>query len=114
MSRHRPLTLSLFALFSSLAAAADETPPVGQTSATAVASPAFCLFEIEPRPEQRTFINLGIVQYIELRPDELRISYGGGNLGSGHEFRMPLRREDEGLGYIQRMKETATRCAERH
>jgi len=85
------------------------------TDSSAPASTAFCLFELparsEPQGEFRTLINLGIVQYIELWPQEVRIYYGGGNLGSGHEARMPVANTDEGRAVIGRMQAAAARCA---
>lgn len=73
-------------------------------------STAFCLFEIPQEGERRLWLNLGIVQYVELRADELRVYYGGGNLGSGHEFRLRAGRK-EGEAFIRRMQEAAASCA---
>lgn len=75
-------------------------------------SASFCLFEASsPQSDKRIFLNLGIVQYVELRADEVRVYYGGGNLGSGHEFRMPVRSNEEALAYLQQMQATAASCA---
>ena len=94
-------------LASHLLTAAAQTPAAPGMPATPTASASFCLFEVAPQTDRRTFLNLGIVQYVELRTDELRIYYGGGNLGSGHEFRLPLRDNAEGEAYLQRMQATA-------
>lgn len=74
-------------------------------------STAFCLFEMPAQAERRVFVNLGIVQYVELRPDEVRVYFGGGNLGSGHEFRLPLHGPDDGPAYLRRMQARAAECA---
>jgi hypothetical protein len=81
-----------------------------QPNLPAPASAAFCLFVFPADGEKRAWLNLGIVQYIELRPFELRIYYGGGNLGSGHEVRVPIAGADEGLAIMQRMQAAAAAC----
>ena len=54
-------------------------------------STAFCLYELPPDGDgKRRWINLGVVQYVEFDRNELRIYYGGGRLGSGHEAHLPL------------------------
>jgi hypothetical protein len=59
------------------------------------------------------WLNLGIVQYVEMRSDEVRVYYGGGNFGSGHELRVRIASRDEGLTFLQRMQAAAARCAGR-
>jgi hypothetical protein len=81
-----------------------------QESSLPPGSTAFCLFEVSGHGEKKVFINLGIVQYIEVLRDELRISYGGGNLGSGHEVRLPIKNVDEANVFLQRLKQTAADC----
>ena len=95
------LALSWSAFGAALAQPIDPPPP---------GSPAFCLFELPPDGDKRVWINLGIVQYVELHAGELRLSYGGGNLGSGHELRLPLASRDDGLGFMRRMRDTAAAC----
>jgi len=91
------------------AAASGETPLL--TSGAGAASSAFCLFELPSAPGgARRLINLGIVQYVELAGDELRIAYGGGNLGSGYEARLALKNEEQGLELLARMQKTAREC----
>lgn len=96
------LILSIALLQSPVSAQADMPSPSG--------SSAFCLFELPSDGEKRIWVNLDIVQYIELRPTELRVYFGGGNLGSGHELRMPIVSKEEGLAFIKRMQATATSC----
>jgi hypothetical protein len=84
------------------AVAGDEAPSVG--------SPTFCLFELPPVNERRQWLNLVHVQYIELRSDELRLYYGGGNLGSGHEARLPIRNKDDAPALLKRLQEAARAC----
>lgn len=81
------------------------------TSGETGASSAFCLFEVPPvSGGARRLINLGIVQYVELADDELRIAYGGGNLGSGYETKIALKSKEQGLDLLARMRTTAREC----
>ncbi len=103
------LLCTLAALSIALADAADSevkfalaTPPASSSS--------FCLFELPTSGGTQRLINLGIVQYVELMPDELRIAYGGGNFGSGHDAKISLKTREEGIAIIQRMRQTAREC----
>ncbi|HJW03013.1 MAG TPA: hypothetical protein VJ548_07025 [Azospira sp.] len=111
MFRRAPCyTLLLLALagLPSLLRAQPDTLPGNEVSPGG--STAFCLFEVPMDPERRVWLNLGIVQYVDLRADGLRIYYGGGNLGSGHEFHLRTSRE-ESLAFLQKMRAAAARCA---
>jgi hypothetical protein len=99
--RHSMMLVSLILAAGNSFAQEGSLPP-GSTS--------FCLFEVPVHSEKKMFINLGIVQYIEVLRDELRISYGGGNLGSGHEVRVPIKSVDEANVFLQRLKQTAADC----
>ena len=94
------------ALLCTLAAgpAAADTPAPG--------SPAFCLFALPADNGAQRFINLGIVQYVDVRADEVRLAFGGGNLGSGHEARIPVQNRDEAQAVLARLRETANRCVQ--
>ena len=97
--------LALLAALALPAGAAEPAPtPAGST--------AFCLFALPPDNATQRLINLGIVQYVDLRTDEVRIYFGGGNLGSGHEARIPVKSRDEADAVLARLRETATRCAQ--
>ncbi len=108
MTPHRfapPLARLLAAALALPAAAADPQPtPAGST--------AFCLFALPPDNGTQRFINLGIVQYVDLRADELRVYFGGGNLGSGHEARIPVNSRDEADAVLARLRATAARCTQ--
>lgn len=74
-------------------------------------STAFCLFEVpSDEPGKRRWINLGIVQYVEATRTELRIYYGGGSLGSGHEVRIPFAGMEEAATLMEKLRKTATAC----
>ena len=98
---------------------ATTTTAMGSTAtATATAtraqdagSAAFCLFPLPADNGTQRAINLGIVQYVDVRADEVRIGYGGGNLGSGYEARIPIRSKDEGDAVLARLRRTAATCA---
>jgi len=97
------LTLGLAGLATGVAAQA----PIRATSG----STAFCLFEL-PMDEgsRRRWINLGIVQYVDVGNGDVKLAFGGGNLGSGHEVRIPVATRDEALAFIDRMRQAAGEC----
>jgi hypothetical protein len=74
-------------------------------------STAFCLYEI-PVDEtgKRRWINLGIVQYVEATRSEVKISYGGGGLGSGHDARIPTASAEEAQVILEKMRRVAAAC----
>ena len=74
-------------------------------------SPSFCLFEVPNGDgERRRWVNLGIVQYVEAGSSDVRLVFGGGNLGSGYEVRIPMASADEGLAFIDRLRTAAGQC----
>ena len=92
------------------AGAAGQEPPAPAAGAAA-GSTAFCLFEL-PAEEagRRRWINLGIVQYVEAARGEVKIAYGGGNLGAGHEARVPLGIGETAEAVLERMRRAAAAC----
>ena len=74
-------------------------------------STAFCLFEV-PLDEsgKRRWINLGIVQYVEVTQTEVRIFYGAGSLGSGHEARIVVASMEAALQVLEKMRRVAAAC----
>ena len=74
-------------------------------------STAFCLYEM-PVDEtgKRRWINLGIVQYIDATRSEVKISYGGGSFGAGHDVRIPVNNMEEALGIIEKLRRVAAAC----
>ncbi len=94
-----------------LAAGLTSASPIGLVAMGG--STAFCLYELPGDDSgKRRWINLGIVQYIEAAPTELKIAYGGGSFGSGFDARIPLANADEALATIERMRKTAAACRE--
>ncbi|WP_347248498.1 hypothetical protein [Zoogloea sp.] len=75
-------------------------------------STAFCLFPVPADGGVQRWINLGIVQYVDVRADEVRLYYGGGNLGSGHEARIPVKSRDEADTILARLRRSAALCAQ--
>lgn len=74
-------------------------------------STSFCLFELPADAGgRRRWINLGIVQYVEAEGQEVRIAYGGGNLGSGHEARIAVSGADAAGALVERMRAAAANC----
>ena len=85
------------------AASWAQVAPVGSTS--------FCLYELPTEDNgRRRWINLGIVQYLELTRNEIIIAYGGGNLGSGHEARISVASPEAAQALLERLRRTAADC----
>ena len=103
MSSRLPLILcAALALTAQRAAVAQPAVP---------GSIAFCLYEI-PLDEtgKRRWINLGIVQYVETTRTEVKIAYGAGGLGSGHEAKIPVASVEESASVLEKMRRVAAAC----
>ena len=103
MSSRLPLILcAALALTAQRAAVAQPAVP---------GSIAFCLYEI-PLDEtgKRRWINLGIVQYVEATRTELKISYGGGGLGSGHDVKIAVAGMEDAAVILEKMRRVAAAC----
>lgn len=98
------LSLMLVLLAPLLSIAQEILPGAGSTS--------FCPFPLPAENGTQRSINLGIVQYIDVRADEVKIAFGGGNLGSGHEARIPVKNRDEADAVLDRLRLAAARCAQ--
>ena len=74
-------------------------------------STAFCLYEV-PLDEggKRRWINLGIVQYVEATRSEVKVLYGAGAFGSGHEAKIPVGSMEEALAVVEKMRRVAAAC----
>lgn len=74
-------------------------------------STAFCLFET-PVDEagKRRWINLGIVQYVEATRTEVRIVYGAGSFGAGHEAKFAVGNAEEAAALLEKMRRVAAAC----
>ena len=74
-------------------------------------STAFCLYEV-PLDEtgKRRWINLGIVQYVEATRSEVKIAYGAGSFGAGHEIRIAVASMDEANAVMEKMRKVAAAC----
>ena len=74
-------------------------------------STAFCLYEV-PLDEtgKRRWINLGIVQYVEASRSEVRIFYGAGSFGAGHEAKIAVGSMEEAAAILEKMRRVAAAC----
>lgn len=81
--------------------------------APATGSTAFCLYELpnDGNGGRRKWINLGIVQFVEVGRSEVIVYYGGGNFGSGHEVRIPAGSPQEVQAVLRKMAERARSCS---
>lgn len=74
-------------------------------------STAFCLFEVPTDDTgKRKWINLGIVQYVEATSREVRIVYGAGAFGAGHEARIPVEDDDKARLVLEKLRRVAAAC----
>lgn len=103
----RPAVLALFgaAAFAMVGASTGHAQPV------IPGSTAFCLYEV-PVDEagKRRWINLGIVQYVEATRSEVRIFYGAGSFGAGHEARFTVGSMEEAAAILEKMRRVAAAC----
>ena len=90
----------------------SSAPPATSAVQGSPGSTAFCLFEV-PNDDggRRKWVNLGIVQYVELGRSDLRIYFGGGNFGGGYETRIPVGSQTEGLLLLDRIRQAAANCS---
>lgn len=101
-----PTLFAALLMKTTLVCAQEQTPP-----STTKGSSAFCLYELPPGEDgKRRWINMGIIQYLEFNRNELRIHYGGGNLGSGHEARLPIANHAHLDDMLEKIRQTAANC----
>lgn len=74
-------------------------------------STAFCLYEV-PLDEsgKRRWINLGIVQYIEATAKDVKLVYGGGAFGAGHDSKIPVSSMEEAQAVLEKLRRVAAAC----
>jgi hypothetical protein len=74
-------------------------------------STAYCLYEV-PADEagKRRWINLAIVQFVEATRTELKIYFGGGSFGSGHEAKIPVSSMEEAVAIMEKLRKAAAAC----
>jgi len=74
-------------------------------------STAYCLYEVPADdPGKRRWINLAIVQYVEATRTEVKIYFGGGSFGSGHEARIPISNMEEAAATMEKLRKAAAAC----
>lgn len=107
-TRTKDLLLMSLAAFAAHVAA---QPQNGAAKTSEPGSTAFCLFEIPiDDGTRRRWVNLGIVQYVDIGNTDIKVAFGGGNLGSGHEVKIPVASRDDGLAFVDRMRRAAGEC----
>lgn len=74
-------------------------------------SSGFCLYELpDDGSGKRRYVNLSILQYVELSKDEFKIVYGGGSFGAGYESKVPIKNADEGKALMEQLDKTIRAC----
>lgn len=95
---------------SGIGIAAAQEPAPAPAAKPSFGSTAFCLYELPAEGDKRRWVNLGIVQYLEFNKTEIRMYYGGGNLGSGHEARIPVPDGAQVDDVLNRLRQAAANC----
>jgi hypothetical protein len=89
----------------------EPTAPAPAPVEAKTGSTAFCLYELPSNEDgKRRWVNLGIVQYVEFSRNELKVYYGGGNLGSGHEAKFPVASPTQLEETLNKIRQTAANC----
>ena len=74
-------------------------------------STAFCLYEVPVEESgKRRWINLGIVQFVEATRSEVKITYGGGAFGSGHDARIAVNSMEDAHVVPEKLRRVAGAC----
>jgi hypothetical protein len=112
MNKKNSLLITAVSLFVAAGFSYGQEPAVSVAPAAEVktGSTAFCLYELPAVDGKRRWLNLGIVQYLELNRNELKIYYGGGNLGSGHEARITLTDPAQLDETLNKIRQVAASC----
>jgi hypothetical protein len=74
-------------------------------------STAFCLYEVPADDSgKRRWINLGIVQYVEATAREVKLVYGGGAFGAGHDTKIAVASMEEAQTVVEKLRRIAAAC----
>lgn len=74
-------------------------------------STAFCLYEVPLDDSgKRRWINLGIVQYIEATAKDVKLVYGGGAFGAGHDSKIPVSSMEDAQVVLEKLRRVAAAC----
>lgn len=79
-------------------------------SHAAESAPAFCLYKITNDGKSERFVNLTVVQYVELNDTDVKLFFGGGNFGAGHEVKLPVKNRDEGRQLLRDLQKAGKEC----
>ncbi len=108
-------TASILLVCTSATAQTQAATSTSNASApSTIGSAAFCLFPLPAADNgNQRWVNLGIVQFVDVLPEHVLVVYGGGNFGSGHEIRIPTKSREEATAILGRLRQTAEECARR-
>ena len=73
-------------------------------------SAGFCLFEIPGKEGTTRLVNVVIIQFVDVMRDRVRLTFGGGNFGSGYETDIPMRNREDGMDFVRRLQLAAREC----
>lgn len=109
----RMSALGLLACMAILGAASEARAQGTERPAAALppGSGGFCLFEVPGKDGAMRLVNIVIIQHVDILRDRVKLTYGGGNFGSGYEAEIPMRNREEGMDWVRRMLQAARECA---
>jgi hypothetical protein len=70
----------------------------------------FCPWKVPSDAKSERLINLTVVQFVDLSDEDVKIAFGGGNLGSGYDIRIQTKNREDGGKIIKSMQEAAKQC----
>lgn len=85
-------------------------PALMLSLAVPVTAAPFCPYKLPGEGKVERYLNLTVVQYVDISDDTVLVSYGGGNFGAGHELRIKVPNRAEGLEWLRKMSDAAKAC----
>jgi hypothetical protein len=70
----------------------------------------FCPWKTPSEAKTERFINLTVVQFIDIGDEDVKIAFGGGNLGSGYDVKIPTKSREDGFKILKAMQDAAKQC----
>lgn len=70
----------------------------------------FCPWKTPGEAKTERFINLTVVQFIDIGDEDVKIAFGGGNLGSGYDVKIATKSREDGFKILKAMQEAARQC----
>ena len=89
-------------------------PFIAATLALPAMAAPFCVWKVPASKDAAMkfdrYLNLTVVQYIDVSDTDVHIVFGGGNLGSGHDLHIPVKNRAEGQRIVQDLTDVGHAC----